>query len=508
MDTHSPTLLLCQISDNLHYSDALNKIQILNPVKILLLDTMFGMVPLPKLITLLQESFQDVQLLPVKRQSFNEKLGLEQISKFSSRLSKNILQIIAKKYYCLSAASALLSYLKEANSMTFGDNCLRVDYQTKQFAMMIDTQTATQLELLYTLSSERNALKKFSLFSILNNCVTRIGQRTLRAAILEPSCNIDFIRNRQEQIKVLMENGELMESLKESINNFRSVDQLLKISCIVPADDCKKAIETNIQMSVLLKTCLEGVKPLCDVLTGLVSDSYESTRQVLSATVIAEIIEKIDGTVQPDIHKNRLAQKHFQHLFAVKANVDTTVDFLRTEYKETADEIRDYVTKITEESQLPIKLIFSTKLGHHLYMKCPPTCADVELPESFQVIQRKTNNIYLTTSQLMAFNEKTRVIASDIIQLSNSIVCDMLIQIASEVDAIAVLIGTIIDLDLVQSMTEVAKQRSYCCPTFSKVMQIEEAYHPMLEYTKNIDSAQSIITNNVVSFHFSTRVRF
>ena len=492
LDVNSPTLILCQISDNLHYSDALNKIQILNPKKILLPDT-FEMVPLPKIIQLIKESFSHINLIPIQRRHFNDKLGLDLITNFCSRKSVNILQVIARKYYCLSAASALLSYLKDVTMMTFAKNCLRIEYQTKQGGMMIDTQTSARLELLYSLCNEASAIKKFSLFSILNKCETRIGERHLRANILEPSVSIDFIRNRQEQIKVLMENEEIFLALKENLQNFRSIDQLLKISCIVPADNYEKAIEQNIQMALLLKQCLEAVKPLCDVIQSTVSESFEEIRQLLSAIIFTEIIKKIDEVVQPDIHKNRLAQKHFQHLFAVRANVNETIDFLRKLYTETTDKIREYLTELTEQCQLPLKLIYSSKLGHHLYMKNPN---NVNIPEYLNVIYRKGSNVYITTSQLEALNCTTKMIASDVIRMSNAILCDMLVGIASEIDAIHYLIGTIIDLDLVQSLTETSNVENYCCPSFGRVMRIEDASHPMLDSSRNKDD---VITNNVVS---------
>lgn len=493
LDVNSPTLILCQISDNLYYSDALNKIQILNPKKILLPDTMFESFPLPKIVQLIKESFSHINFVPIQRRHFNDKLGLELITNFSSRKSVNILQIISRKYYCLSAASALLSYLKEVTMMTFAKNCLRIEYETKLGGMMIDTQTSARLELLYSLSNEATAIKKFSLFSILNKCETRIGERHLRANILEPSCSIDIIRNRQEQIKVLMENEELLIALKENLQYFRNIDQLLKISCIVPADECDKALEQNIQMAVLLKQCLEAVKPLGQLMQSAVSESFEENCQILSATIYTEIIEGIDQVIQPDIHKNRLAQKHFRHLFAVRANVNETIDFLRKLYTENTGKISEYVNEITEQWQLPLKLIHSTKLGHHLYLKSP---ININLPEDLTIIYRKGNNVYMTTSQLQVLNGRTTSIASDVIRMSNSILCDMLVGIASEIDAIHYLIGTVIDLDLVQSLTDASKAEKYCCPAFGRVMRITEASHPMLESTRNRDV---VVTNNVVS---------
>lgn len=169
IDTLAPVLILSQLSDGVHYTDTLNKIQILNPSKILVPDTFCEQNPLPKLIEVIRENLLTVTIIPVQRRHFNDKAGLQQISNLCSRKSLNILQIIAKKYYCLSSASALLSYLKNITLMTFAQNCLKIDYQTKG-GMMIDSQTSMRLELLYSLNVEASAAKKFSLFAMLNKC--------------------------------------------------------------------------------------------------------------------------------------------------------------------------------------------------------------------------------------------------------------------------------------------------------------------------------------------------
>ncbi|CAO1340952.1 unnamed protein product [Diamesa serratosioi] len=492
IDLNSPALIMCQLSDNFYYTDTLNKVQTLNPVKILLPDTIFEALPLPKLIELIKVTFEHVHIIPIQRRHFNDKIGLEMITRFCSTKSVNILQMIAKKYYCLSSASALLSFLKTVNLITFGQNCLKLDYQTKHFGMMIDPVTSSRLELLYSQSTESNATKKFSLFAILNRCVTRIGQRHLRANILEPSCDINFIRNRQEQVQILIDNSDLHLQLKEILMNFSNVDRLLKVSYILPADDCEKAIQTNIQTSLLLKNCLEAIKPLTVLLDSAISECFSEMKDLLCVPVFKEIIDKINEIVQPDIHMNKQARKHFQFLYAVKANVNETIDFLRQLYAEAIDKIRDYVADLTAKCNLPLKMIHSAKLGYHLFLKNPN---NLPLPAEFNIYKRG-NNMYITTTTFLTMNETTQTIGFDVIRMSNTILCDMLIEIAKDIDAIYHLIGTIIDLDIIQSLAEVSAESDYCCPKFSRVMRIQEGYHPMLEHKR---TKESVIKNNVIA---------
>lgn len=73
----------------------------------------------------------------------------------------------------------------------------------------------------------------------------------------------------------------------------------------------------------------------------------------------------------------------------------------------------------------------------------------------------------------------------------------MLIEIAKEIDAIYHLIGTIIDLDIIQSLAEVSAESDFCCPKFSRVLRIEDGYHPMLEHKR---TKELVVKNNVVGY--------
>jgi DNA mismatch repair protein MSH4 len=455
-------------------------------------DTIFESQPLPKLLELIRESFGTIAIIPIQRRHFNDKQGIEQISKLCSRKSGNILQIIARKYYCISAAAALLGYLKNVCYVNFADHCLKVDYQTKG-GVMIDTQTSVKLELLYSLKMDAVSAKKLSLYGLLNRCETKIGQRHLRANILEPSCDIDFIEKRHDQIKILLENTELLDNLRENLKNFRNAESLLKISCITQAADVQKSIESSIQLALLLKNCLESIKPLAQVVAESYSDSFEAYRILLSTPIFNDIIETINKVVQANIHENRLAKKHFLHLYCVKAGNNETIDTLRQLYVENVEKIREFIEKLTESSVIPLKMIYTTKLGYHLIWK---NATSTKVPSNYELIYRKGTNAYLTTPELIAMNDKVQLIEKNLLCISSAVLRDMLLEIAKEIDVIYHLIGVIIDLDIIQSLALISGQESYCCPTFNRVLRLEDAYHPML--TMCYDHAE-IIKNNVIA---------
>jgi DNA mismatch repair protein MSH4 len=113
------------------------------------------------------------------------------------------------------------------------------------------------------------------------------------------------------------------------------------------------------------------------------------------------------------------------------------------------------------------------------------------------VIYRKGNNAFLTTAQLIILNDKTKLLGNDIIRLSNTILCDMLLTFAKEIDVIYHLIATIIDLDIIQSLADVSCEENFCCPTFNRVLRLEDAYHPLLKFSR--ENECEVVKNNVIA---------
>jgi DNA mismatch repair ATPase MutS len=144
---------------------------------------------------------------------------------------------------------------------------------------------------------------------------------------------------------------------------------------------------------------------------------------------------------------NRLDQKHFLNLYAVKSGFNESIDYLRKFYSDQTDEVRKYSENLIEQVALPMKLIYSLKLDYHFQFKTPDP--SLPMPGELNVIHRKGNNVYLNTHEILRLNNTTKTLAFDIIKITNSIICDLLIRIAKEIDVIHHLISVIIDLDIV-----------------------------------------------------------
>lgn len=105
------------------------------------------------------------------------------------------------------------------------------------FPSSSDVETSYRLELLSPVSTS-NSFKgnHSSLFDLLDYCNTAIGKRTLRARILEPTCDVPDINIMHNCIRELNTSKHLptYAALDEILKNFHCVDRLCKLTMIVP----------------------------------------------------------------------------------------------------------------------------------------------------------------------------------------------------------------------------------------------------------------------------------
>nr|VWO97154.1 YL1_C domain-containing protein [Ganoderma boninense] len=90
---------------------------------------------------------------------------------------------VSNKYYALSAASALFKHAELRLNVRFAASSLLIRYTQVEGTMMIDSDTARNLELVGNLSVRKSA---HSLFGLLNHTYTAMGSRLLRVNILAP----------------------------------------------------------------------------------------------------------------------------------------------------------------------------------------------------------------------------------------------------------------------------------------------------------------------------------
>lgn len=79
--------------------------------------------------------------------------------------------------------------------------------------IFLDVSTADRLELVSS-TKPLQASKYSTLFGVLNNCYTRIGERALRTLLLQPPFVTSIILERQQCVTSLMRHPEKLQSIQ------------------------------------------------------------------------------------------------------------------------------------------------------------------------------------------------------------------------------------------------------------------------------------------------------
>lgn len=128
---------MSQISDNFWYTGLLTKIAILSPTEILLPQSLINSCNTSKLYLYIKHTYPDVPIRAVPRRQFNDKKALEIIDHIHNPKYRSVRDMIAKKYYALTATSALLQYLEYIMNYNFAPNSLKIRYESKYGCMTI-----------------------------------------------------------------------------------------------------------------------------------------------------------------------------------------------------------------------------------------------------------------------------------------------------------------------------------------------------------------------------------
>jgi DNA mismatch repair protein MSH4 len=111
------------------------------------------------------------------------------------------------RYYALSAASAVFKYAEIKLNTQFASGSLRIRFVPVEGTMMIDPETARNLEIVENMGNAKSLhslfgyeflslVEKYSLpLSILNHCSTAMGRRLLRATLLAPVTGTPRLRS-------------------------------------------------------------------------------------------------------------------------------------------------------------------------------------------------------------------------------------------------------------------------------------------------------------------------
>jgi DNA mismatch repair protein MSH4 len=230
--------VLCQICDSQTYIKTVTKLGVFEPSDILFMNT----AKESKFRYIVQENLPGPILTFLDRRCWSDKTAHEYIDHLAFPEETDSLKLILGGHYfaacCFAAVrptsmllmlttltiAQVLKYVEFELQQTFAPHSLRIRLEPSQGSMTIDLATIVSLELIQNL---QNAKSRDSLFGLLNETLTPMGTRLLRANILQPSTERVKLTARYNAVEDLSTKEDMFVSVRQAIRGFIDADKVL-----------------------------------------------------------------------------------------------------------------------------------------------------------------------------------------------------------------------------------------------------------------------------------------
>ena len=372
----------------------------------------------------------------------------------------------------ISAAGALVSYLEDTQKGYFFLKKISPLRHTSY--MFLDAATQRNLELAHNIKDNSN---ENTLLSVLDETLTPMGGRFLRASLLKPLIEVNEIKQRQDVIEHLIEDFELLEGLRTSL---RKVQDLERLSSRVNSKTANARDLVAIKTSIL---ALPKIKKS-------MSSSRNSYLRIISEDIavfsdISTLIEKsiIDsppmtlkegGIIKDSYHKEidelrniSRTGKHFIAELELKEKKRTGISSMKVGY----NRVFGYYIEVTKTN---------------LHM----------VPDDYIRKQTLVGGERFITPELKEY--ESRVLGSEerLKNLEYQIFQDILDEVRKESNFLSKTASALSLVDCLTSLSVVAKRHNYIKPALdeSGIIDITDGKHPVLE---RMSSDERFIPNSI-----------
>jgi DNA mismatch repair protein MutS len=382
---------------------------------------------------------------------------------YCGNLIKKILKIsslnhfnISDKPGVISAVGAIFMYVQDNQPQTLPIlNNIRF-LETGDY-MLLDGVAIKNLEILRSSTSLK---QDGSLVSVLDATITPMGARLVKNWIIKPLLEIKKIEDRQNKIKIFIENETARNELSEILKSIADLDRIA--ARIISGSANPKEL-------LALKDSLIGATAIFEKLKEI---GYCENPGV---EPVKEVIEKIESHIEQE------APVMLKDGNVIKTGVSPELDELRLLGKDAKKYISEIETKERQATGINnLKIGYTSVFGYYIDV----TKSNIpSVPAHYIRKQTLTNSERYITQELKILEEKIISAQDKTIKLETELyVC--LRQELAEYSAVILNISSMIaELDIYMSFASNAVKNNYVCPkmTYGKELVLKNARHPVIE---------------------------
>jgi DNA mismatch repair protein MutS len=390
---------------------------------------------------------------------------------------------LAGKLAASSAAGAILYYVRSTQRGKL-DHVDRIGFYERQNCLVLDTVTVRNLELVEPLFAGADA--GVTLFRCMDETMTPMGKRLLRAWMLRPSVDIAEINARLDAVEAQVKDTVGREELRRTLDGILDLERLLSrvtLEAANPRDVL--ALAASLGKIPGLRTALAllsaGDAPAAERLQDLHRriDELADLRARVESTLVAEppLTFSEGGVIAPGI--------------------DPELDQLRGLSRNS----KQYVAQIEQRERQrtgigSLKVKFNSVFGYYIEI----SKANLHLvPPDYDRKQTLVGAERFTTPELKEYESKILDAQEKIVDMERRIFAELRSAIAGEAKRIRQTALAVAEVDVLASLAHTAAFRNYCRPKFDESSDIEilEGRHPVIEEQEMARGSERFVPNDL-----------
>jgi DNA mismatch repair protein MutS len=364
------------------------------------------------------------------------------------------------KSLAISSAGAVLRYLESTQKRDL--NFLsRPRFFSISDKLVLDHTTLRNLEVLRNV---RDGGQENTLLSILDRTLTPMGARLLKKWLMEPLVDVRAINSRLNAVEELAGNTIARSEVASGLEQVRDLERL--IGKVIYGSAGARDL-------VAIKTCLQGVPELRDVLDDLKAELFQDLSSGLRD--VRDVIDLIGRSIIDD------PPVGLKDGGLIKDGFDPALDQLRKDSKEGQQWIaglEDSERKRTGISKLRVG--FNNVFGY--YIEVSKSNAK-SVPPDYERKQTLTTGERYVTPELRERESAILTAQERSCALEYEAFVRVRVEVAQHGEIIRDIARVMAGIDVLNSLAEVAVQSRYCRPDVndSATIIIKDGRHPVVE---------------------------
>ncbi|MBN1123692.1 MAG: DNA mismatch repair protein MutS, partial [Sedimentisphaerales bacterium] len=357
------------------------------------------------------------------------------------------------------AAGAILEYLNETQKTAL-NHIRSIRKVSRTEFLQIDQTSLRSLEVLRTLRTES---AKGTLLDCLDETLTGMGARMLRAWLCMPLCDVEAIRLRQEAVDEFMQDDSVCNHVRETLKGIADLERIVaRISTFRAGPKDLVSLGLTLKQIPALRELLAPCK------ASLLS---ELSQQCDSIDELAELLE---SAIDPE------CPSHLRDGGVIRSGFHAELDRLRGIGKDGRSWLAEYQQKEIERTGISnLKIGYNKVFG--FYIEISRALAD-EVPAHYVRKQTIKNAERYITEELKDYETEVLGAQDKALALEQKLFEEVRVEAARYIPRLQSLAQAIATIDCLVCFGCLARQRGYKRPavTDGKELIIREGRHPVL----------------------------